>query len=182
MRIKRLVGLAPKLKSHYSITIAYNTLDRWLKQHRSALLAGTLERPMNDEDGKPEDYAEQIAAIRQSEPNADYKRLHTELKLLHQVVVPHRRRGAARRRRSTTTRAPQPRLLRLQGVEGPLRGPRRHETFGRPRPVVRRRNVRAWVGVVPGGTEPVGFGGGRGGPKVPYPGAPGAGRPRHVRP
>ena len=52
-----------KLKSNYAITIAECTLDRWLKQHRDALLAGTLERPMLDDDGRPEDYAEQIASI-----------------------------------------------------------------------------------------------------------------------
>ena len=84
-------AIASKLKSMYSIIIDYNTLGRWLKQHRDALLDGTLERPMKDEDGRPDAYATEIAAILQAEPNAGFDRVHTELRRLYQVAVPHKR-------------------------------------------------------------------------------------------
>ena len=84
-------AIAAELKSTYAITIAEKTLGRWLKLHRDALLAGTLERPMLDDDGKPEDYADEIACILKAEPSADYKPVCTELKRLYRVVVSHRR-------------------------------------------------------------------------------------------
>ena len=84
-------AVASKLQRTYSITVNFMTVDRWLKQHREALLAGTLERPMIDEDGRPEDYADQIKAILKDEPHAERGRVHSELKRLYQVVVPHKR-------------------------------------------------------------------------------------------
>ena len=56
-------AVAAKLKGAYAVTIGKNTLDRWLELHRDALLGGTLERPMVDDVGNPEDYAEQINSI-----------------------------------------------------------------------------------------------------------------------
>ena len=46
---------------------------------------------MLDDDGRPEDYAEQIASILKAEPRADYMRVHTELKRLYRVVATHKR-------------------------------------------------------------------------------------------
>ena len=80
-----------KLKSTYAITIDGCTLGRWLKEHRQSLLAGTLGRPMLDDDGKPEAYADEIASILKAEPQASYERVHTELQRLYRVAVPHKR-------------------------------------------------------------------------------------------
>ena len=84
-------AITAKLKGTYSITTTADTLGRWLKTYRDALLAGTLERPMLDDDGRPEDYAEQIASILKAEPRAGFDRLHTELRRLYRVVVSHQR-------------------------------------------------------------------------------------------
>ena len=84
-------AVASRLQSTYGITIAVNTVDRWLAKHRAALLDGTLERPMVEEDGLPEDYADQIKAILKDEPKAGFDRVHTELTRLYQVVVSHKR-------------------------------------------------------------------------------------------
>ena len=84
-------AVAAALKSTYAITIAEMTLDRWLKQHREALLASTLERPMLDDDGKPEAYADEIASILKAEPHAGRERVHMELQRLYRVVVSHQR-------------------------------------------------------------------------------------------
>ena len=83
--------MSSKLKSTYAVTIDYNTVDRWLKQHRSALLAGTLERPMLEDDGKPEDYVDEIATIVKAEPLADRERVHTELRRRYRVAISHKR-------------------------------------------------------------------------------------------
>ena len=64
-------AIAAKLKSSYGFTITADTVGRWLQQHREALLAGTLERPMIDEDGRPENYADQIKSILKDEPHAE---------------------------------------------------------------------------------------------------------------
>ena len=66
-------SIAKTLKSTDAITISECTLDRWLKQHRDALFAGTLERPMLDDDGKPEEYADDIAFVIKAGPHADYQ-------------------------------------------------------------------------------------------------------------
>ena len=46
---------------------------------------------MLDDDGRPEDYAEQIASILKAEPRADSRRVCAELKRLYRVVVSRRR-------------------------------------------------------------------------------------------
>ena len=84
-------AVAAKLKSIYFITISAGTLDRWLKKHREALLDGTLERPMVEEDGLPEDYADQIKAILKDEPKAERKRVHALLKSRYQVFISEKR-------------------------------------------------------------------------------------------
>ena len=84
-------AVAAKLKSIYSITISKDTLDRWLNKHREALLAGTLERPMLEEDGLPEDYADQIKAILKDEPRAARNRVHALLKSRYQICISEER-------------------------------------------------------------------------------------------
>ena len=83
--------IASKLRSTYAITIDDRTLGRWLNEHRDALTAGTLERPMLDDDGKPEDYADEIAAILKKEPHAGRIRVQSELQRLYRVSISMKR-------------------------------------------------------------------------------------------
>ena len=46
---------------------------------------------MLEDDGKPEDYVDEIATIVKAEPAADYKRVHTELQRLYRVAISHKR-------------------------------------------------------------------------------------------
>ena len=84
-------AVASKLKSKYSVHIAHMTVERWLDEHRDALLAGTLERHMLDEDGRPENYTDLIATVLKAEPKAGRERVHPELKRIYRVVVPEQR-------------------------------------------------------------------------------------------
>ena len=100
-------AVAKALSAKHDIHLNYMTLERWLEKHRTALVAGTLERPILFEDALPEDHAEKINAIMQREALAVHKRMHTEPRRLYGVDISHKRL-----RTYLLTRQPQSRTVR----------------------------------------------------------------------